>query len=591
MRGASEGDKVSLSAGLKTTRPPLGVTGVFLAVALGACILWCSGCSEGGASERSPRTDLVEIAIDDDYSMERPAVWFPHDMHTEALAEEGEDCSTCHLRREDGYLSPLYKRLSDDVGDDLEDKNEDEGEEGDDDLEGAESQGAGDYEGDGSYDTDDVDADDLMELYHGECIDCHKEKAEAGAKSGPVTCGGCHSKDPSYVSSRELFGMDKSLHYRHSTARDEKCEDCHHIYDEEAGKLVYREGTESSCRDCHLKYTEENRISYRLAAHWDCIDCHIKTAESGPEVASGPRSCGGCHDPQKRLSIKVVADVPRLKRNQPDFVLLSAPEADLDLSGMWTVPFSHVSHEDFVSSCRVCHHRSLKACNECHTLRGSEESRGIMLQHAMHSMTSDHSCVGCHDAQKKKLECAGCHGLMEGGRLSEHACDICHAGPSRGDLERERERYTSLDDFRPDSSQVRLSFTVEEIPDSVVIGALSREYEPAVMPHRKIIDVLSRHIENSKVAIHFHGHEDVLCEGCHHHGSIGERPALCANCHGKPVDERNIHRPGLYAAYHRQCLGCHQFMAMEKPSECSGCHEKKEDVDLSDDILPGFVRE
>lgn len=591
MRGAADSEKRNVPAGVRVERPSLYVPAAVLVAALGIGLIWCCGCGEGGASERTARADLVEIAIaDDDYGMERPSVWFPHDMHTEALAEEGADCSTCHLRREDDYLSPLYKRLSGDYLDDGGDEFEGPGEERDDDFEDTDVRGEED-EGGASGDSGDLDADDLMELYHVNCIDCHKEKADAGADSGPVTCGGCHREDPAYVSSRRPFGMDKSLHHRHSVARNEKCEDCHHIYDEEAEKLLYKEGTESSCRDCHLEYTEENRVSFRLAAHWDCIDCHIKTAESGPEVASGPQSCGGCHDREKQLAIKVVTDVPRRKRGQPDFVLLSAPQEELELSRMWTVPFSHVSHEGFASTCRICHHRSLKACNECHTLRGSEESHGVMLQRAMHSMTSDHSCVGCHDAQKAELECAGCHGLMEGGRLSEHACGICHAGPSPGELERERYRYTSLDDFRPDSSEVKLSFTVEEIPDSVVIATLSREYEPAVMPHRRIVNVLRRYIENSKVATHFHGHEDVVCQGCHHHGSIGERPALCANCHGEPFDERNIHRPGLYAAYHRQCLGCHQLMAMEKPSECSECHEKKADVDLSDDIIPDIVRE
>ncbi len=566
------------------------VPAALLAAVSAACIVWCGGCGRGDASGVTPRADLVEIAIaDDGAELDRPSVQFPHDMHTGTLAEQDKDCSTCHPTLENGYLSPLYMRTA---GGDIYELDE-APEEGEDEdtiwYDGADEddEEAGDEE---QGEEGGVDVDALMELYHEHCLACHNERAAAGEKTGPVACGGCHSEEPPYVSSRVPYGMDKSLHYRHLKARDKKCEDCHHIYDEDAGKLVYKEDTESSCRDCHLEYTEENRVSFKLAAHWDCIGCHIKTAESGEDVASGPRNCGGCHGMEEQLAVEVVDEVPRLDRNQPDFVLLSAPGQELDHSRMGTVPFSHAGHEEFNSTCRVCHHKTLKACKECHTLGGTEESRGVMLQQAMHRMASDHSCVGCHDAHKADLECAGCHGLMESGRLSEHACEICHAGPAPKDLEEMRDRYTSLDDFRPGPSETKLGFTVEEIPDTVVIGTLSREYEPAVMPHRKIVNALSRYIENSRIATHFHGGRDVVCQGCHHHGSIGERPALCANCHGRPFDVRNMYRPGLYAAYHQQCLGCHQLMAMEKPRECAGCHEKKKDVDLSDDIMPDIVR-
>jgi len=259
-------------------------------------------------------------------------------------------------------------------------------------------------------------------------------------------------------------------------------------------------------------------------------------------------------------------------------VLLSAPKAELESSKLGTVPFSHAGHEEFNATCRGCHHETLKPCNECHTLRGTEKSKGVMLQEAMHGMTSDHSCVGCHDTKQSATECAGCHDLMEQGRLSEHACEICHSGPSPQRLEELKPHYTSLEDFRPDPLETKVSFASGDIPDSVEIGVLSNEYKPAVMPHRKIVDKLSEHIKNSRIATYFHGHEDVVCQGCHHHGSIGERPALCENCHGRPFNERDLHKPGLYAAYHRQCLGCHQSMNMKEPSDCAGCHEKKQNT-------------
>jgi hypothetical protein len=516
-----------------------------------ACLLLSEGCGRGDALEGAsgvPRADLVEIALAGDLG-ERPHVIFPHDKHTEAVAAEGGDCSTCHKSREDGYLSSLYMRLSD-----------------------AEAHDPGDE------DDAEVEIESLMELYHDNCIACHTRLAGEGKDSGPVTCGECHREEPLYISSRAPMGMDKSLHRRHSVARTEKCEDCHHLYDEVAQKLYHEKNTESSCRDCHRAETEENRISFRLAAHMDCIRCHMETAERDPAAAIGPQSCGGCHDRAGRLAWKVLEDVPRLARGQPDFVLLSAPESELEMSKLRTVPFSHVGHEGFTESCRACHHETMKSCGECHTLAGREEGAGVMLQAAMHSMVSSHSCVGCHETRKSTAGCAGCHDLMEKGRLSEHACEICHAGPSPASLEAQRSRYSSLDDFRPDPSEFRLSFAASDVPDSVVISVLSKEYEPAVMPHGKIVEKLRGYIRENRIATHFHGSEDVLCQGCHHHGSIGERPALCENCHGLPFDEANVHKPGLYGAYHRQCLGCHQSMSLENPTDCEGCHAKKEAV-------------
>ena len=99
------------------------------------------------------------------------------------------------------------------------------------------------------------------------------------------------------------------------------------------------------------------------------------------------------------------------------------------------------------------------------------------------------------------------------------------------------------------------------------------------MPHGKIINKLKEHIRNNKMATYFHGHEDVVCQGCHHHGSIGRRPALCENCHAKPFNAGDLFKPGLYGAYHRQCLGCHVSMDLQKKSDCTVCHEKNDNVE------------
>jgi len=491
--------------------------------------------STGSATEQQPRPDLITIvATTSPDQLERPPVVFPHDLHNEATKNKSEDCTLCHVVGEDGRLSPLFMRIEDPADRSIE------------------------------------------QLYHDECIGCHVETASEGLKSGPEACGDCHRRDTDYVSTRQGFGFDKSLHYRHIKAHEDKCASCHHIFDEKADSLVYVEGKEEPCRDCHRAATEDNRSSFRLAAHESCIGCHRELALTRPDDKSGPLECAGCHDAARQEAIEVVADPPRLKRGQPDFVLLSAPEEDLERSKLNTVPFSHIGHERATNTCRVCHHETLARCNECHTLPGQDKGDGVTLQQAMHRMTSDHSCAGCHNARKASAECAGCHDLMEQGRLSEHACGICHAGPAPEDLEDARTRYTSVESFRTRPQDTVSESSLTEVPDTVTIASITSKYEAVKMPHRKIVTTLRSHIGNNKVATFFHGRDDVVCEGCHHHGSVGRHPALCENCHGQPFREEALFTPGLKGAYHRQCLGCHVSMGLQAASDCAVCHKDNE---------------
>ncbi len=88
--------------------------------------------------------------------------------------------------------------------------------------------------------------------------------------------------------------MDNSLHYRHAKAAQNKCETCHHEYDEKAKKLFYAKGKEGTCRYCHKERTEENRISMPLASHISCVECHRAGQEKN--LKWGPITCKGCHD-------------------------------------------------------------------------------------------------------------------------------------------------------------------------------------------------------------------------------------------------------------------------------------------------------
>ena len=499
------------------------------AVILAAGLL-LPGCSDTGADPERSRADLLPLeSMQALGRTERPVVLFPHDLHTAALSRAGQDCRTCHPVEADQKLSPRYQRLAD-----------------------ADRLGALE----GGY------ADRLMELYHDSCTACHQRMSDAGQTSGPLTCGDCHRKRPRYKSDRQPMAMDKSLHYRHVVANEQDCFLCHH-------KAATREEI-VSCRDCHLDRATEQASSIREAAHEMCVNCHVTKQ-------MGALTCAGCHDARRQAAWVKLRDIPRLQIGQPDFTILNAAPEELAQAQMGTVPFSHVGHEDFTDNCRVCHHVSMKSCAQCHRLQKDETTGAVKLAQAMHDIASPHSCVGCHEQAKGNTDCAGCHGLMEQGRLSQHACNICHAGPAPQRLEAVRGRYTSLDDFRPSASETRLSYDERDIPATVTIGILEEQYEPVVFAHRTHIDKLMQSIADNRVATRFHGHEDVVCAGCHHHSPVGKRPPMCESCHGEPFDPADMRLPGLYGAYHRQCMGCHDRMGLENAGgqDCESCHAAK----------------
>ena len=72
------------------------------------------------------------------------------------------------------------------------------------------------------------------------------------------------------------------------------CGICHHNPDNKTGELVYIEGEELSCRECHEAQKANHAPALREAFHGSCTVCHrdmIKTDNR----ESGPTTCGGCH--------------------------------------------------------------------------------------------------------------------------------------------------------------------------------------------------------------------------------------------------------------------------------------------------------
>jgi len=123
----------------------------------------------------------------------------------------------------------------------------------------------------------------------------------------------------------------------------------------------------------------------------------------------------------------------------------------------------------------------------------------------------------------------------------------------------------------------------QEIPDVINLDPLTRLYEPVKFNHAK----------------HIHDLQD--CAACHHH-TIGapsddrncgrchrtmepQKAAACRKCHAadpftaetiraRHDDKNRYHRdvPGLKAAYHLSCTGCHEKGS--GPTGCTDCHAR-----------------
>jgi hypothetical protein len=508
------------------------------AAAAVVCAVGPQGLASLNTKPPESRSDLITIDTLERFGeLERPPVVFRHDAHTSALAKRQKDCTACHLKNDKGEQSLKFMRLAD------------------------------------------TGRKAVMDTYHVGCITCHRETRDAGEKSGPETCGECH-REPRVASKRQPMGFDRSLHYRHVKAQENKCEACHHAYNPDTEKLFYDKGKEGTCRYCHGETTVENRISMPEAAHLACISCHRKALAL--EKEAGPVECGGCHDPESVDMIEKAADVPRMQRRQPDAVFVStlppaqgAAQQQPDLR-MPAVPFDHKAHETYNDTCRVCHHADLNACSSCHTPTGSEKGGFVSLENAMHRVGSDASCVGCHTARQSEPACAACHAPMAKG-LPENpsACKTCHMAPATetGEAAGPMQAATLLESRR----RIHATYPAADIPEKVVIKALSKDYEPVEMPHRRIVDKLFAGIRDSRLAGYFHTDPGTLCQGCHHHSPASKKPPLCGSCHGKPFEDDNRLKPGLTAAYHRQCMACHEALDLEKPDSrnCISCHIKK----------------
>jgi len=546
---------------------------LFVLAVVSILSLEAQGVGEAQANAAA-RADVVKIdAMKSLGRLELPPVTFLHDKHTAALEKAGKDCKACHLEK-DGQLVVKFKREKD------------------------------------------TTQAEVKTIYHQNCIGCHADMAKKGEKTGPQDgdCRSCHDAKSKIVSAKQPAGFTNALHFRHTETKEipsglksetgevakDNCDRCHHEFNKETKKTFYAKGKEGSCRVCHLEKSSKESRSMAEASHTACVSCHRSLALKGVK-ATGPVQCAGCHskEAQEKIALKnkeAVAKAPEgaklIRRNQPELTLMSIekPVEGMKPLAMSPAVFNHKLHEKNVESCRTCHHKGIQACNKCHTVAGSKDGGFVPLEQAMHRATAQQSCVGCHNTKKTEAKCAGCHDMIKARKTPAAAeCKKCHIQgklsvpaepgqmPAYWNMKPEEKAAaaaTLLKD-RADKADV---FSTEDIPEKVVIKGLVNEYEASEMPHRKIVMKLVENIKDSKMSGVFHSDPGTLCQACHHHGQPGaKKPPKCSNCHSQPFDAKTPGRPGLKAAYHGQCMGCHKAMALKKPlnTDCVGCHKEK----------------
>ncbi len=123
-----------------------------------------------------------------------------------------------------------------------------------------------------------------------------------------------------------------------------------------------------------------------------------------------------------------------------------------------------------------------------------------------------------------------------------------------------------------------------DYPAEIEIDALANLYEPVVFGHEMHV-----FMTESCADCHHHttgtGAESEYCAKCHD-GEVEMDSVACQDCHSAdPLSPENLHnpkpgyvyhndQPNLKAAYHLNCLGCHQEVG--GPTGCEDCHVKTE---------------
>jgi len=568
-------------------------------IGAGICFFFFLGAvgsvhSEAEKAEKTIERPILISGVEMFEKLERPPVQFYHDRHTSALKEEG--CGTCHPndeKKKERFVFTYPKTKSENSSKSLMKSYHSN-------CLGCHKEMAGEGKKTGPLTCGECHVarkkplvehlpktpdyyQPLDEPYHKDCIACHK-KGDDDHKPEDLDWKGFYIKEKGIEKAIwPKVKFDYYLHSQHEKGLDKKCELCHHIYNKAKDKLVYLKGTESSCRDCHQEEDVEKRRTFRKVAHSDCLHCHMERKQKN--LKAGPFACAKCHVEGKERTIKEMADIPRQTREKPDKTLIRMEEMGdatkatisfgkkpeqveikVEDARLEKVSFDHQAHEGYTRACGDCHHDTLKACKECHTLEGSDKGSGVTLSEAYHDISSPWSCIGCHELEKSKKSCAGCHHLMRNG-LRGSSCLVCHSQKTEDNI-KAVSKLGSPKDLLP-----------EKLSEELDIKKMEKIYKPSKFPHQKIIKNLTEVSNKSKLAKKFHTNRMTICLGCHHEIPLEPKKLFprCFTCHSSNILYKKTGTLGLLGAYHRQCLGCHKKME-QKPNDCAGCHAEKEAV-------------
>jgi len=120
-------------------------------------------------------------------------------------------------------------------------------------------------------------------------------------------------------------------------------------------------------------------------------------------------------------------------------------------------------------------------------------------------------------------------------------------------------------------------------PEERVLDSLSRIYEPVTFPHEMHTEIA----ESCSTCHHQHGHIAGVpaCRRCHQLPPEIFKKSLnlasmapCRKCHPAAINIEEPGTPTLQAAYHLQCLSCHEEADRLKghPENCTAvCHARK----------------
>ena len=263
-------------------------------------------------------------------------------------------------------------------------------------------------------------------------------------------------------------------------------------------------------------------------------------------------------------------------------------------AGMRPAVFNHLIHEKKVTDCQVCHHTGDQvSCTSCHTVEGKKEGNYVTLDRAMHAVDiaprakgTPASCVSCHTENLKRRECAGCHSLVPQPKRGAAYCATCHdvsKSMTSEQLAKGVKGTLSADDNEKLATETVLArstakpMSSNDIPYTVKIDGLSNEFEASNFTHARHYNSLIKRLGDDKLAAAFHNNPTALCGACHHNSPPSATPPKCVSCHSPTINPAQPQRPALKAAYHLQCMTCHDNMKVSRPknTSCTTCHKER----------------